>query len=273
MLRQVLIAHLWWLFAALCAPAVILGEDHGPRRLLLLSQGPDGHPPGTHEYVAGQRILSACLANVPGLKIEHARADGEWAEGPRLLSEADGVVLFVSEGAKWLNSDPARRAAFAELAERGGALSVIHWGMGAKDAAHIDPFVSLFGACHGGPDRKFKVLEADVSVPSDHPATAGLDAFRVKEEFYYRLKRQPEAEGFVPLLSARIDDRDEMVGWAWQRPGGGRSFGFTGCHYHENWSRPEYQRFISQAVLWTLDIAPPSSGFPATVDPSLLKLE
>lgn len=250
--------------ALLSGFAIANGED-APKRLLLLSQGPDGHPKGTHEYVAGQRILAKCLSGVKQLEISTAKADGDWPEGPDLLAKADGVVLFVSEGAKWLNSDPARRAAFADLAKRGGGLSVLHWGMGTKPAEHIDPFVSLFGACHGGPDRKYKFLETNVSVAAkDHPATAGLEGFSIKEEFYYQLKQQPDSK-LTPLLTAAIDGGDQMVAWAWERPDGGRSFGYTGCHYHENWARTEYQRFISQGVLWTLNIQPPSEGFPAEV--------
>jgi hypothetical protein len=248
-------------------------EDTPAKRLLLLSQGPDGHPAGTHEYVAGQRVLEKCLAKVPHLEISQAQADGDWPEGTELLAKADGVVLFVSEGAKWLNADPKRRAAFAELAKRGGGLAVIHWGMGTKNADNIDPFVSLFGACHGGPDRKYKFLETQVRVAAkDHPIAAGIEDFKIKEEFYYQLKRQPDAKDFTSLLTAEIDGAEHMVCWAWQRPDGGRSFGYTGCHYHENWSRPEYQRFLSQGVLWTLSLKPPADGFPAAVTADDIKL-
>jgi hypothetical protein len=248
--------------------------DDGPaRRLLLLSQGPDGHPAGTHEYVAGQRVLAKCLSQVPGLEISHSRADGDWPDGPELLAKAEGVVVFVSEGAKWLNADPKRRAAFADLAKRSGGLAVIHWGMGTKDADNIEPFVRLFGACHGGPDRKFKFLETNVRVVAkDHPIAAGIGDFKIKEEFYYELKREPDAMDFTPLLTAEIDGGEHMVSWAWTRPDGGRSFGYTGCHYHENWSRPEYQRFLSQGVLWTLNLKPPAEGFPASVSDDDLKL-
>src|ERR1041384_4593776 len=112
----------------------------GPKNLLLLSQGPDGHPPKTHEYDAGQKILQQLLAKVPGVKTTLVRADEPWREGPELLAKADGAVVFLSEGAKWLSNDPKRLAAFQELARRGGGLSVLHWGMGTKDAKNIDGF-------------------------------------------------------------------------------------------------------------------------------------
>ena len=259
------------LVAAALAPAAA-AADPKPTRLLLLAQGPDGHPKGTHEYVAGQTILGKCLRGVPNLERNIVKADGDWPEGPELLAKADGVVLFVSEGAKWIGTNPARRAALADLAKRGGGLAVLHWGMGTKPAEHIEPFVSLFGACHGGPDRKYKFLETQVHIAaSDHPATKGLADFTIKEEFYYQLKQLPEAK-LVPLLTADIDGERPMVSWAWERKDGGRSFGYSGCHYHENWSRPEYRRFISQAVLWTLKLTPPEKDFPAEVKPEDFQL-
>jgi hypothetical protein len=243
-----------------------------PKRLLLLSQGPDGHPKGTHEYAAGQAILKKCLSGVPGLEVAVVRCDGDWPDGPELLSKADGVVMFVSEGAKWLNSDPARRAAFADLAKRRGGLTVLHWGMGTRTAEHIEPFVTLFGACHGGPDRKYKYLETQFLVSAkDHPIMRGVSDFTIQEEFYYQLKTAPEAR-LIPLVKAAIEGEQPMVAWAWERPDGGRSFGYSGCHYHENWSRPEYRRFLSQGVLWTLQLTPPTSSFPADVTVEDLRL-
>lgn len=234
-----------------------------PKTLLLLSQGPDGHPVSTHEYVAGQQILARLLRDVPDLQVRQLQADGEWREGAAVLDKTDHCVLFVSEGAKWVNADPARRDAFRRLAERKGGLSVLHWGMGTRDAANIDVFVQLFGACHGGPDRKYKVLETKCTPASDHAATRGLQEFTIKDEFYFALKRDPNQD-LKPLLTARIDDRDEMVAWAWERKDGGRSFGFSGLHFHANWERPEYQKLVAQSVLWTTQLPAPQT-FPAAL--------
>ena len=38
----------------------------------------------------------------------------------------------------------------------------------------------------------------------------------------------------------------------WERPDNGRSFGFTGLHFHEQWKRIEYRRLVVQGILWTL---------------------
>ena len=102
-----------------------------PKRLLLVGQGPDGHPPATHEYVAGLKILKRCLQPVKGLEIASVRADEPWKEGPELLERADGVVLFLCEGAKWMQQDAKRMKGLSSLAKRGGGIVALHWGGGS----------------------------------------------------------------------------------------------------------------------------------------------
>jgi hypothetical protein len=57
-----------------------------------------------------------------------------------------------------------------------------------------------------------------------------------------------------------------MVAWAWQRPDGGRSFGFTGLHFHDNWQLSEYRRLVVQGVLWSLKLPIPSSGVDVAIE-------
>ncbi len=200
--------------AALLLSLAALAEP--PKKLLLVGQGPDGHPPQTHEYIAGLEILHKCLKPIDGLKIDQVRADEPWKEGPELIERADGVVLFLCEGAKWASADPKRLAALQALAKRGGGLVGLHWGIGTKDAKNIDEFLKLLGGCHGGPDRKYQVVQTDVT-PSDHAIASGIKPFSIKDEFYYKLKFAKDGK-LQPVLRAKIDGADETVAWAWQRP-------------------------------------------------------
>ncbi|MEY5026450.1 MAG: hypothetical protein RLZZ244_1978, partial [Verrucomicrobiota bacterium] len=54
--------------------------------------------------------------------------------------------------------------------------------------------------------------------------------------------------------------RDEVIGWAYERPGGGRSFGFTGCDLHRNWGVEGQRRLVLNGVLWTAGLLPEAGG-------------
>src|SRR5580765_6956893 len=121
-----------WVFAfslfvvvGFAAPA--FGDPPKARRLLLIGQGPDGHPPSTHEYLAGVRVLEKLLAPIQGLQTTVVRADEPWPEGPALIDQADGVVMFVTQGARWIQLDPKRHAALKRLAQRKGGIVALHW--------------------------------------------------------------------------------------------------------------------------------------------------
>ena len=139
-------------------------EPQQRARVLLIGQGPDGHPFLTHEYRAAASILANLLKRHPGVQPIVTIADDDWTDGPELLDSADAAVVFVSEGAKWLQASKPRLAAFQALASRGGGLICLHWGMGTKDAENIAEWVKLFGGCHGGPDRRYKVVDVAFEV-------------------------------------------------------------------------------------------------------------
>ena len=245
-----------------------------PKRVLLLGQKPDGHPAKSHEYMAGVRLLAKLLQNRGGVQTVVVQADNPWADGPELLDGADGAVLFLAEGARWVSADPERLSAFQRLAKRGGGLAVLHWGMGTREAAPVENFVSLFGHCHGGPDRKYKVLTATINPSSEpHPILNGIAPVEVHDEFYYALKQPPQVERLVPLIRVSLEDSDQTVAWAWERPDHGRSFGFSGLHYHDNWKRVEYRRLVLQGVLWSVSQTIPADGLNVDVTEADLVLE
>ncbi len=267
---------------ALLLSAVLLGPrqraDSAPpsavsTKLLLVGSGPDGHPPQTHEYMAGLKIVAKCLQDVPGLEVHTVRAEGPWKEGPELLDRADGVVLFLSEGARWMNHDAKRRAALTKLAARGGGIVALHWAIGTKDAKNIESCLQLLGGCHGGPDRKYKILETDaVLADRKHPIATGITNFHVRDEFYYRLKFVKDEKRIHPLLRVTIEGQPETVAWCWERPDGGRSFGFSGLHFHDNWRLSAYRRLVAQGILWTLKQPIPKDGLSVEVAEGELKL-
>lgn len=241
-------------FVLALAASAALNAAEPAKRVLLIGQGPDGHPPQTHEFLAGVRILDHLLAGVPDVEATTANGDEPWPEGPKLLDQADAVVLFLSQGGRWMRSDPDRYEALGRLAERGGGIVALHWAVGAKDAEYIEPCLRFLGGCHGGPDRMYVKAETTLAPARPrHPIATGIEPVRILEEIYYELKFTPRSPGVAPVLTAEVEGRPQTAAWAWERPDGGRSFGFVGLHYHANWSERVYRRLVVQAILWTLN--------------------
>lgn len=254
------------------------------RRVLVFYQGPDGHAAGSHEYDAGLRVIEALAAQQPQLEIIRHDIAEYWPQSPDAAQGYDALVLFIAMGASWATEDARRYETLLRFAEAGGGLMALHWGTGTKPVEPIVPYVRLLGACHGGPDRHYRVLETVLSpAEGDHPLLAGLQPVRVLDEYYYRLKTAPEFlppgafEGatteVVPIMFAEIDDQPEMVAWAWSRPDGGRSFGFTGLHNHAGWYEMTYRRLVANALLWVTGLPVPAEGAQAEVARSVIDLQ
>ncbi len=242
------------------------------KKVLLLGQKRD-HPEKTHEYMAGLHVLKKSLQGVRGLELTIHKADEPWTDGPELLKDADGVVLYLGQGARWEQADPRRLNALEDLAARGGAIVGIHWAIGAKDAKYIPRHLDLMGGCHGGPDRKYTFVETDLKVVDRrHPITLGIEDFRLEDEYYYRLKFAKQGS-VKPIIQAVIEGQPDTVAWAFERPDGGRSFGFSGMHYHRNWRIRACRRLIAQGLLWALKMPIPKQGLAVEVSQKDLKLK
>jgi hypothetical protein len=243
------------------------------KRILLLWQSPDGHPATTHEYETGIKIIANWFQKNTEHQVVVSKADEPWEDGPRLLDQADSVVMYLAQGAKWVRTKPERLEAFQEYVAQGGGLCGLHWAIGSKRDEDIPDFVKLLGAIHGGSDRKYKFLKTEFRpVAKSHPIQHGLKPMTVEDEFYYQLKTVKSPNPVVPIMESLIDGEWHMTSWAWERPEGGRSFGFSGLHYHVNWREENYRRLVFQGILWTLEEEIPKTGLTVDIDPAWLEL-
>jgi len=251
-------------------PIIASAAESAPRRVLIVGQGSDGHPPGTHEFMAGANVLAELLKDHKDIRATVVKADEPWPDGPNLIDKADGIVMLVTQGSQWMQMEPQRHAALKRLGARGGAITALHWSVGAKDAKYIQGQLELLGATRGGPQRKYLVLSTELKrVVPQHSILNGVGDIKVHDEIYYALDR---VDGIQPLFTARIEGKDEMAAWCWERADRGRSFGFVGLHFHSNWQLPAYRRFVVQGVLWSLKLPIPKDGRNVDIDSKKLEL-
>ena len=113
--------------------------------------------------------------------------------------------------------------------------------------------------------------EADFTTLPDHPITEGIEPFMMNDEWYFNMRFVDE--GVTPILVAvpppSTTERDDgphsgnphvremvaagqaqVVAWAYERPGGGRGFGYTGGHFHANWQDDNARELVLNAIEW-----------------------
>ena len=53
--------------------------------------------------------------------------------------------------------------------------------------------------------------------------------------------------------------------WAVERPDGGRGFGFTGGHFHDNWGNDQFRKVVLNGFLWLAKAKVPKDGVSSSV--------
>lgn len=261
------------------APLEALPQDAKLAKIVLMAGSPSNKP-GQHEYFAGCALLMEWLKAVPGVAPVLV-ADG-WPKNEAVLDGARAVLLFMDGGIKLPFLEEGRWKRMQALADSGTGLVVLHQGIDCP-ADRAEAFKQWFGAafqpdigCRGHWDVQF------VSVPS-HPITRGMQPFELlKDGWLYNLHFA--SQGVTPVLACPMPEnsrktadakahagRDETVAWAYERPNGGRSFGFTGCDLHANWADANQRRLVLNGLLWSAKIEVPEGGVASAASPEALK--
>jgi hypothetical protein len=76
-------------------------------------------------------------------------------------------------------------------------------------------------------------------------------------------------KGPYPHIQAN-KGRAEAMMWAVERPNGGRGFGFTGGHFHDNWGNADFRKTILNGMVWLTKAEVPAGGIESTVTPAEL---
>jgi type 1 glutamine amidotransferase len=228
---------------------------------------------GEHEYFAGSALLMKMLKQTSGVAPVMA-AEG-WPKNERILEGAKTIVFYMDGGGKQPILAPEKLQVIEKLAARGVGIVHLHQIIDYPKT-HTDRILPLIGGVWvpgaGARGHWDGVFDSFV----DHPITKGVAPFKENDGFIYKLKFVDGMKGITPLLrttppKTTLKDTEDIVSWAFQRPDGGRSFVFTGCHLHESWGLESMRRFVTNGILWSAGLDVPAGGAPVALDADELK--
>lgn len=277
---------------------------HAADKRVLLLAGRPSHPPGMHEFRAGCLLLQKCLADVPGVSVE-VYSNG-WPTKVIGTNSVDDNSVFDGSAAVFVYADgggghPAIKAERLKvldgLAARGVGLGFGHYGV---EVPAGDPGVAMHRWVGGYYEHLFSVnpmWSPHYEKFPNHPIARGVKPFSNRDEWYFNLRWTADeiAKTHVtPILVATPSDevrkgpyvyppgpyphivaasgRQETLMWAFERPDGGRGFGFTGGHTHKNWGNESQRKVVLNALLWIANVEIPAEGVTSKITEDDLNL-
>jgi hypothetical protein len=235
---------------------------------VLLIAGSVSNKVGQHEYFAGCTLLANWLRQNSGVVPVQA-AEG-WPADESLVDRAKVIVVFADGGGKLPFLDASRMERVRAAMKRGAGLVLLHQAVDVP-ASVKDEVGSWMGGVWQPDIGSRGHWDMDFSSFPKHPVTRGVQPFSAPlDGWLYNLHFHKDA---VPLVSGAVPDksrstpdakahvgRSEVIGWAYERPGGGRSFGFTGCDLHRNWGVESQRRLVVNGILWAAGLEVPEAG-------------
>ncbi|MFW6162437.1 MAG: ThuA domain-containing protein, partial [Planctomycetota bacterium] len=241
-----------------------------------------------HPNEKGVDLIGACLEsspNVPGLR---CLAFHHWPEDPSVLDQAACIVLYTEGTNKKGKPHPALQGDRIEhldrLMARGVGLVCIHYTLYATREVEAPKLLAWVGGYYDfqGYGSRHWVSRAPLlsqRATPEHPISRGWDDFTLPANEYYHHLKFADGAPVVPIVTADIRDRKtrqaqrHVIGWALERPDGGRGFGFGGGHFHGSWAVEGYRRMLLNAVVWAAGVEVPEGGVKWAVSDEQLGLK
>lgn len=272
-------------------------ESVAKKRTLVLMAGRPSHPPRMHEFNAGVKLLAKCLADVDGLEVRVLQ--NGWPKDESVLQDADAIIFYMDGGGghEAVQENGRRLKLIDQWAARGIGLGFMHFGVEVVPDQAGGEFKRWIGGHYEHMHSCNPIWEPSFARFPDHEITRGVKPFTVKDEWYFNMRFVSDMAGneparveglrFVPILVAAPSDdvrngpyvyppgpyehiqaakgRAETMMWAVERPDGGRGFGFTGGHYHDNWGNDEFRKVVLNALLWVSKVDVPPGGVESNI--------
>jgi cytochrome c len=217
-----------------------------PQTRILVIAGTGQSPWESHLLRQGAELIARCLDQTPGVEAV-VSPDPGWPTDPKLLEKVSAIVHHASPADRLLVSE--RQGEMKELLDLGVGMVAI-------------PSVMVQS---GGPDNTGAVRV--VPVDRAHPVNRGFRPHAREWAPYSELPLDPRAR---PLLRARLGGRDQLLAWAFEREGGGRSFGTAPGRLLESLKIEAFRRMVVNGILWAAKREVPTTGANVALAPDEL---
>jgi type 1 glutamine amidotransferase len=240
---------------------------------IVLVAGSNFYKKGEHDYIPNCAALADLLrqSNVaPVLALD-------WPKKPETFAGAKAVVFFYDGGDKNGVLKDDRAAQVQKLADAG--VGIVHLHQAIDYPRELGDRVRGWagGAWEKGYGQRAH-WTAEFKTFPDHAIFCGVKPFTVNDGWIFKIRFVDNKKGITPLLRTTApkskiaaDSDDAIVAWTYERPGGGRSFTFTGGHLHESFGQEGYRRFLVNGILWSAGVDVPTAGAPVALTPEALE--
>lgn len=294
-MNQIARVGLGFVFVATAVALAAAAEGQGtpikeqPAKKIVFIAGGPSHGYAQHEHYAGCTLLARCLRdNVPGVETVVLRG---WPKEPGALAGAATIVIYADGGDGHLLIPHLDE--IDKMMKEGAGLACIHYAVEVPKGKPGERFQSWIGGYFETFWSVNPFWNASFTKFPRHPVANGLKPFAVTDEWYYHIRFADGMRGVTPILTAVPPDSTrhsassprggnpyvfarkgmpEHVAWVFDRPDGGRGFGFTGGHVHWNWACDNFRKTVLNGIAWTAKIDIPPEGISSKA-PTLEGLE
>lgn len=273
------------LMLCLCLSGLHLSAEEETKEILFLA-GKKSHGYGAHEHRAGSMLLARCL-NESGLDVSASVVtEGKWPEIAESDPIPDAIVMYCDGFKRHMAKQ--HQDEIQAWVDEGVGVACLHFGVEVEPEVMGQQFLDWIGGYFAINWSVNPHWDAEFTEFPEHPIANGVQPFTIRDEWYYHMRFQPEMTGVTPILSAlpplrtltdRAKDKKrgsnptvlaevsagkkQHVAWAYERPDGGRGFGFTGGHFHKNWQQDDFRKTVLNALVWIAKGEVPVDGVPS----------
>ncbi len=253
----------------------------GDKKKVVFIAGRKSHGYMAHEHNAGCLLLAECLnENVP--EVHAVVYQNGWPKDPTALDNADVIVVYSDGGGR--HPILPHLDEVDALMKKGVGIVMLHYAVEVPKGEPGKRFLDWLGGYFETDWSVNPHWRAKFTEFPNHPITRGVKPFEIDDEWYYHMRFPENMAGVTPILTAVPPDSTrqrpdgphsnnpvvrsrmgmpEHVAWAFERPGGGRGFGFTGGHWHWNWANDSFRTVVLNAIVWCAGLEVPAGGVPS----------